>query len=149
MVENLLLRNGQCRLHVYLGTSPSGAHTEPWTFVVVSKASVKAQIRQIVEEEELLNYEKRMGQQWVSDLARVNTNWRKPYLETAPYLVIVFKQLYGVAPDGSRKTHYYSEISVAIAVGLMLAAIQVSCCATRLVRKIKKIYCISVGFLHA
>jgi iodotyrosine deiodinase len=109
------------------GTSPSGAHTEPWTFVVVSKPSIKAQIRQIVEEEEILNYEKRMGKQWVSDLARFNTNWRKPYLEKAPYLVLVFKQVYGISPDGSRKTHYYSEISVAIAVGLLLAAIQVLC----------------------
>lgn len=94
--------------------------------MVVSKPSVKSQIRQIIEEEELLNYEKRMGKQWVSDLARFNTNWRKPYLDTAPYLVLVFKQVYGLSPDGSRKTHYYNEISVAIAVGLLLAAVQVS-----------------------
>lgn len=112
------------------GTSPSGAHTEPWTFVVVSNKDIKKQIRHIIEEEEEINYAKRMGQTWVDDLKILRTNWEKPYLETAPYLVVVFKQSYGLNKDGSRKTHYYNELSVAISVGIMLCAIQVSASPT-------------------
>ena len=107
------------------GTSPSGAHTEPWTFVVVKDKSLKAEIRTIVEEEEYLNYSKRMGEQWVKDLEFVKTTWAKPYLNSAPYLILVFKQVYGLQEDGSKKTHYYNEMSVCISVGLLLAAIQV------------------------
>lgn len=106
------------------GTSPSGAHTEPWTFVVVKDKSLKKQIRSIVEEEEYLNYTKRMGDQWVKDLEFTKTTWAKPYLDSAPYLILVFKQVYGIQEDGSKKTHYYNEMSVCISVGLLLAAIQ-------------------------
>lgn len=106
------------------GTSPSGAHTEPWTFVVVKDKSLKKQIRSIVEEEEYLNYTKRMGDKWVKDLEFTKTTWAKPYLDSAPYLILVFKQVYGIQEDGSKKTHYYNEMSVCISVGLLLAAIQ-------------------------
>jgi len=106
------------------GTSPSGAHTEPWTYVVVSNADIKAQIRQIIEDEEQINYAKRMGATWVSDLERLRTNWEKPYLTTAPYLIIVFKQSYGIGPDGKKQNHYYNEISISISVGMMLCALQ-------------------------
>jgi len=106
------------------GTAPSGAHTEPWTFVVVSNPEYKAQIRQIVEEEERMNYERRMGDKWVKDLAHLKTNWEKEYLEKAPHLIVVFKQVHGFTEDGSKKTHYYSEISISIACGLLLAALQ-------------------------
>ena len=107
------------------GTSPSGAHTEPWTFVVVKDPDIKAHVRDIVEDEERVNYERRMGEKWVSDLKKLSTDWEKSYLERAPYVIIVFKQAYGVTPDGQKKTHYYSEISISISAGLMLAAIQV------------------------
>lgn len=106
------------------GTSPSGAHTEPWTFVVVKDKALKAAIREIVEEEEKLNYAKRMGEKWLKDLEFVKTTWSKPYLNSAPYLVLIFKQVYGFREDGSKKTHYYHEMSVCISVGLLLAAIQ-------------------------
>ncbi|KAL9968575.1 hypothetical protein ACROYT_G020684 [Oculina patagonica] len=106
------------------GTSPSGAHTEPWTFVVIKDKEIKAKIRQIVEEEEKLNYAKRMGEKWLEDLEFVKTTWSKPYLNNAPYLVLIFKQVYGFRDDGSKKTHYYNEMSVSISVGLLLAAIQ-------------------------
>ena len=66
-----------------------------------------------------------MGTTWVSDLKRLKTNWVKPYLEKAPYLIIVLKQAYGVGPNEERINHYYNEISTSISVGLMLAAIQV------------------------
>ena len=108
------------------GTSPSGAHTEPWTFVVVKDKSLKAEIRTIVEEEEYLNYAKRMGQKLVKDVEVLKTTWAKPYLNSAPYLILVFKQVYGIREDGSKKTHYYNEMSVCISVGLLLAAIQVN-----------------------
>ncbi|XP_051264108.1 iodotyrosine deiodinase 1 [Dicentrarchus labrax] len=106
------------------GTAPSGAHTEPWTFVVVSDPETKHQIRQIVEEEEEVNYRQRMGDKWVNDLARLRTNWIKEYLDVAPYLVLIFKQTYGMLPNGKKKTHYYNEISVSISCGILLAALQ-------------------------
>ncbi|KAB5546626.1 hypothetical protein PHYPO_G00074200 [Pangasianodon hypophthalmus] len=106
------------------GTAPSGAHTEPWTFVVVADPETKHKIREIVEEEEEINYKQRMGDKWVHDLRRLRTNWVKEYLDTAPYLILIFKQTYGIMPDGKKKTHYYNEISVSISCGLLLAALQ-------------------------
>lgn len=106
------------------GTAPSGAHTEPWTFVVVSDSETKHKIRLIVEEEEEVNYRQRMGDKWVNDLAKLKTNWVKEYLDVAPYLVLIFKQTYGALPNGKKKTHYYNEISVSISCGILLAALQ-------------------------
>ncbi|XP_066280974.1 iodotyrosine deiodinase-like [Branchiostoma lanceolatum] len=106
------------------GTSPSGAHTQPWTYVVVQDFNLKCQIRKIVEEEEEINYRKRMSATWVKDLEKLRTTWEKPYLDVAPYLIMVFKQAYGVGPNGERINHYYSEISISISVGILLAAIQ-------------------------
>lgn len=106
------------------GTAPSGAHTEPWTFVVVKDPDMKHKIRGIIEEEEEINYMKRMGDRWVSDLKKLRTNWVKGYLDTAPVLILVFKQVHGFAANGKKKVHYYSEISVSIACGLLLAALQ-------------------------
>lgn len=106
------------------GTAPSGAHTEPWTYVVVSDPEVKHQIRLIVEEEEEVNYRQRMGDKWVNDLVKFRTNWIKEYLDVAPYLVLIFKQTYGILPNGKKKVHYYNEISVSISCGIFLAALQ-------------------------
>ncbi|XP_012687512.1 iodotyrosine deiodinase 1 [Clupea harengus] len=105
------------------GTAPSGAHTEPWTFVVVAEPETKHKIRLIVEEEEEINYRQRMGDKWVKDLERLRTNWVKEYLDEAPYLILIFKQAYGILPDGKKKTHYYNEISVSISCGLLLAGL--------------------------
>lgn len=104
------------------GTAPSGAHMQPWTFVVVSNAKVKSEIRKTVEEEEEVNYRKRMGNRWVNDLKALNTNWCKPYLEDAPYLILVFKQVYGISPEG-KQPHYYNEISTCIAAGILMTAL--------------------------
>ncbi|XP_027458803.1 iodotyrosine deiodinase 1 isoform X2 [Zalophus californianus] len=106
------------------GTAPSGAHTEPWTFVVVKDMDMKHKIREIIEEEEEVNYLKRMGRQWVTDLKKLRTNWIKEYLDTAPILILIFKQVHGFAANGKRKVHYYNEISVSIACGILLAALQ-------------------------
>ncbi|XP_027896091.1 iodotyrosine deiodinase [Xiphophorus couchianus] len=112
------------RVILTAGTAPSGAHTEPWTFVVVSDLDTKHKIRLIVEEEEEVNYRQRMGDKWVHDLARLRTNWIKEYLDVAPYLILIFKQTYGILPNGKKKTHYYNEISVSISCGILLAALQ-------------------------
>jgi len=105
------------------GTAPSGAHTEPWTYVVVADQEIKQNIRDIIEEEEEINYTQRMGDKWTTDLRPLKTDWVKPYLTTAPYLVLLFKQTHGVLPNGGKKVHYYNEISCSISAGLLLAAI--------------------------
>ncbi|KAM4816693.1 iodotyrosine deiodinase 1 [Urocitellus parryii] len=106
------------------GTAPSGAHTEPWTFVVVKDPDTKHKIREIIEKEEEINYMKRMGQRWVTDLKKLRTNWVKEYLDTAPVLILIFKQVHGFTASGKKKVHYYNEISVSIACGILLAALQ-------------------------
>ncbi|XP_054282620.1 iodotyrosine deiodinase [Macrosteles quadrilineatus] len=108
------------------GTAPSGAHTEPWTYVVVSDPTIKQQIREIVEAEEEENYKKRMGKKWVMDLRPLKTSWKKEYLTTAPYLILVFKQMFSYTEDGARKVHYYNEKSVAIASGILITAIHMA-----------------------
>ena len=105
------------------GTCPSGAHTEPWTFVVVADQEVKTKIKNIVEQEEYLNYDHRMGDKWVKDLQFIRATNEKPYLETAPYIIIVFKQPYHINKKGIRHTHYYFEISTAMACGMLVTAI--------------------------
>lgn len=84
----------------------------------VTNQEIKDQIREIIEEEEQINYEKRMGKQWVADLRFVKTNWVKPYLSEAPALVLLFKQTYGLTKDGRRKVQYYNEISCSISAGI-------------------------------
>lgn len=106
------------------GTAPSGAHTEPWTFCVVSNFEIKQQIRSIIEAEEELNYAQRMHRQWTTDLKPLKTDHIKEYLTTAPYLILIFKQIYGHNANGSKKQHYYNEISVSIAAGILLCALQ-------------------------
>lgn len=106
------------------GTAPSGAHTQPWTYAVIQDQDIKEKIREIIEAEEEINYRKRMSEDWKNDLKKLRTNWEKPYLTIAPYLIIVFKQLYGLSADEKRLTHYYSEESIGLSCGLLIAAIQ-------------------------
>uniref|UniRef100_A0A7M4FK03 iodotyrosine deiodinase n=1 Tax=Crocodylus porosus TaxID=8502 RepID=A0A7M4FK03_CROPO len=124
LISATLLLSDFTICYLYAGTSPSGAHTEPWTFVVVHDPEIKHKVREIIEEEEEVNYRKRMGDKWVHDLKRLRTNWIKEYLDTAPYLILIFKQVYGRLPNGKKRTHYYNEISVSIACGILLAALQ-------------------------
>ncbi|CAN5346423.1 nitroreductase family protein [soil metagenome] len=112
------------------GTAPSGAHQQPWTFVVVSDPGLKRRIRQAAEGEERRSYEGRMPDEWLEALRRLGTDWRKPHIERAPYLVVVFEQAYGLRPDGTKIKHYYVRESVGIAVGLLLASLHQAGLAT-------------------
>ncbi|XP_037044404.1 iodotyrosine deiodinase 1-like [Bradysia coprophila] len=105
------------------GTSPSGVGTQPWTYCVIRAADVKQQVRAIIEAEEYINYTQRMSPQLLTDLRPLQTNHLKPYLTDAPYLIIVFKQIYGHRPDGKRMPHYYNEISVSVSVGILVSAL--------------------------
>lgn len=105
-------------------TAPSGAHQQPWTFVAVSDPATKLKIREAAEEEERISYEEgRMSEEWLQALAPLGTDWHKPYLETVPWIVVLFEQAYGHFADGSRKKHYYSKESVGIAAGFFIAAL--------------------------
>jgi nitroreductase len=112
------------------GTAPSGAHQQPWTFVVVADQDVKRRIREAAEEEERRSYESRMPDEWLEALRPLGTDWRKAHIEDAPFVVVVFEQAYGLRPDGSKIKHYYVKESVGIAVGLLLASLHRSGLAT-------------------
>ena len=104
-------------------TAPSGAHQQPWTFVAVGDPDTKHRIRIAAESEERRSYESRMSGEWLEALAPLGTDWRKPYLETAPWLVVLFEQVHGTFPDGSHRKHYYARESVGIAAGMFVTAI--------------------------
>jgi len=112
------------------GSAPSGAHKQPWHFVVVSDPATKRRIRKAAETEERRNYGGRMPPDWIEDLEPLGTDWRKPFLTTCPYLVVVFAETYRRAPDGSRGKNYYVQESVGIAVGMLLAALHQAGVAT-------------------
>jgi iodotyrosine deiodinase len=111
------------------GTAPSGAHQQPWTFVVVSDPELKRRMRVAAEEEERRGYEGRMSDEWLQALARLGTDWRKPHIQDAPYVIVVFEQAYGLA-EGRKVKHYYVRESVGIAVGLLLASLHLAGLAT-------------------
>lgn len=104
-------------------SAPSGANCQPWHFVVVEDALVKARIRAAAEEIERQFYAGRAGPQWLAALAPLGTGPEKSFLTAAPYLIAVFEERYGIAPDGTRITHYYPRESVGIAVGMLITAL--------------------------
>jgi nitroreductase len=105
------------------GTAPSGAHQQPWTFVLVGDPATKRRIRLAAEEEERANYlDGRMPDDWREEIARLGTSWQKPYLEEAPWIVVLFEQRLGL-DDGARRKHYYVKESVGIAAGIFIAAL--------------------------
>jgi nitroreductase len=111
-------------------SAPSGANLQPWKFVVVKDAAIKHAIRVAAEKEERENYSGRMPDEWLRALAPLQTDWHKEFLEIAPLLIVVFKEDYGIADDGSRTTHYYVNESVGIACGFLLAALNAAGLAT-------------------
>jgi len=104
-------------------TAPSGAHKQPWTFCVIGDPELKNKIRVAAEKEEKESYDGRMSTEWLDDLKPLQTDWQKPFLETAPFLIVVFKKAYDILPDGTKKNNYYVNESVGIACGFLLAAI--------------------------
>ena len=105
-------------------TAPSGAHRQPWTFVVTGDAAIKREIRLAAEEEERKNYEGgRIPDDWREALAPLGTDSNKSYLETVPWIVVAFEQRYGYNPDGSRQKNYYVKESVGLACGLFVASL--------------------------
>lgn len=111
------------------GSAPSGANKQPWHFVAVSNPAVKRQIRLAAEAEEKEFYAHRATAAWLNDLAPIGTDWQKPFLETAPWLIVVFKKLYDEAPSGKNKNYYVQE-SVGIACGFLITAIHQAGLAT-------------------
>ncbi|MEP6787099.1 MAG: nitroreductase family protein [Acidobacteriota bacterium] len=104
------------------GTAPSGANMQPWRFVVVRDAGIKKQIREAAEKEEYESYHGRMSEKWLRRLAALGTDEHKPFLEIAPYLIVVFR-INSIEENGEAEPTYYSQESVGIAVGMLLAAL--------------------------
>jgi nitroreductase len=104
-------------------TAPSGAHKQPWTFCVVSNAEIKKQIRIEAEKEEFESYDSRMPDAWKKDLLPLQTDWKKEFLQIAPYLIIVFKKSYDLDTGGKKTNTYYANESCGLACGFLLAAI--------------------------
>ena len=105
-------------------TAPSGAHHQPWRFVVTGDSGVKRQIREAAEAEERTNYESgRINDEWRRELEPLGTDWHKEFLEIAPWIVVLFEERYGVRPDGNRQHHYYVKESCGIAAGMFITAL--------------------------
>jgi len=105
------------------GSAPSGAHLQPWHFVVVTDAVIRQRIREAAEAEEREFYASRAPAEWLAALEPLGTDPNKPFLETAPALIAIFGEAYGELPDGTRRKHYYVTESVGIATGLLIAAV--------------------------
>ncbi len=104
-------------------SAPSGAHRQPWKFVIIDDPALKKAIREGAEEEERENYDNRFPPEWLEALAALGTSGDKPFLEEAPYLVVVFKESFGVDDAGGKITNYYVNESVGIACGMFIAAL--------------------------
>ena len=104
-------------------TAPSGANKQPWSFCAISNPTIKKAIREAAEEEEIKNYSQRMSETWLKDLEPFATNWEKPFLEIAPWLIVVFKKTYDFGSDNQQLKNYYVNESVGIASGLLITAI--------------------------
>src|SRR4051794_33941766 len=108
------------------GTAPSGAHQQPWTFVVVSDPETKRRLREGAEAEERDFYDRRATDEWKQAIDPIGTDWVKTHITDAPYVIVVFEQAWRPGPSGEKVKHYYVRESVGIAVGYLLAALQVS-----------------------
>lgn len=111
----------QCLLSA--GTAPNGANLQPWHFAVISSAEIKSQIRIAAEQEEREFYNGRAPQEWLDALAPLGTDENKPFLEIAPYLIVIFAKSHEVSANGSRVKNYYASESVGIATGMLITAL--------------------------
>lgn len=107
-------------------TAPSGAHQQPWTFVLVQDPDIRRRIREAAEHEEQISYDGRLGEEWLAALRPLGTDEVKPHLTDAPALIVVFQQRYWLGEDGTKHKHYYVDESVGIAVGMLLSALHLS-----------------------
>lgn len=114
IIENCLLT---------AGTAPNGANMQPWHFVAVQDPATKHKIREAAEAEEREFYSGRAPDEWIEVLAPLGTDAEKPFLEIAPWLIVVFAQNYGLTPDGRKLKHYYVSESVGIATGMLITAV--------------------------
>ena len=114
IIENIILS---------ASTAPSGAHKQPWTFCVVSDKALKKKIRDAAEKEEYESYHGRMPEEWKKDLLPLQTDWKKDFLETAPYLIVVFKKNYLLDVNNLKTNTYYASESCGIACGILITAI--------------------------
>ena len=105
------------------GTAPSGANMQPWHFVLVRNNETKKQIRIAAEKEEKEFYLNRATDKWLEDLEKFGTNENKPFLETAPYLIVVFEEKYRISESGEKEKNYYTKESVGLATGILLTAL--------------------------
>ncbi|MFT7170662.1 MAG: iodotyrosine deiodinase, partial [Paracoccaceae bacterium] len=105
------------------GTAPSGAHKQPWTFALITDPAIKTKIREAAEEEERENYGRRMNEEWLDDLRPFKTDAEKAFLELAPALIVLFRHAWEIQEDGERGQNYYTQESVGIAAGMLLAAL--------------------------
>ena len=104
-------------------SAPSGANKQPWQFVIVRDSGIKTKIREAAEKEEKEFYGHRATKEWLEDLNQFGTDWHKPFLEIAPYLIVVFRKIYDLENDGTQRKNYYVNESVGIASGFLLAAL--------------------------
>jgi iodotyrosine deiodinase len=111
-------------------SAPSGANQQPWTFVVVADPAMKEKVREAAEREERMLYDRRASDEYLLALEPIGTNWIKRHITDAPYVIVVFEQVYGLNPDGSRRKHYYVRESVGIATGFLLASLHAAGLAT-------------------
>ena len=114
VIENIILT---------ASSAPSGAHKQPWTYCIVSNPLIKKEIRLAAEKEERESYENRMSEEWLDDLRPLGTDWQKPFLEIAPYLIIIFSRSYEISENGKKHQNYYVKESTGIACGFLLTAI--------------------------
>ncbi len=105
------------------GSAPSGANLQPWSFVVVSDPVEKRRILEAAEKEEYRFYKEQAPEEWLGAISDLGTDYQKPFLETAPYLIVIFARRYGVLADGRKVKHYYVRDSVGIATGILITAI--------------------------
>ena len=114
VIENLIMS---------ASTAPSGAHKQPWTFCAISNAELKSKIREAAEIEEKQGYESRMSERWKKDLAHLGTDMNKPFIETAPWIIVAFKRVYEIDKNGKKHNNYYVNESIGIACGFLISAV--------------------------
>lgn len=104
-------------------SAPSGAHKQPWVFCAISSSEMKSKIREAAEKEEYESYNGRMSEEWIEDLKKFETDWNKPFIDVAPWIIVLFKKAYDLDQNGKKLKNYYVNESVGIAAGFFISAV--------------------------